>query len=66
MDRIQQQFEAGLPGDIERSYVDVELDKHYTLRSSRNSRVDTTPRRNKIDTPSNRQHIYIDDPHRSK
>ena len=42
MGRIQQQFQEGFPGDYERSYVDVELDKHYTtVHSIKNSRIET-------------------------
>lgn len=44
MSRIQQQFLEGHPGDTDRSFVDLELDKHYTVKSNRPVKNETTAR----------------------
>lgn len=64
MSRIQQQFLEGYPGDEERSYVDLELDKHYTVKSNRpgKSELMTRTRTRQEETPRNSKKILIEDP----
>ena len=64
MSRIQQQFLEGYPGDAERSYVDMELDKHYTVRSNRPPKNELTARTRarQEETPRNSKKILIEDP----
>jgi hypothetical protein len=63
MGRIQQQFQEGYPGDLSRSYVEEELDKHYTVRTNKDSRVLETPLNKGKGSlnPKNKQSIIIDE-----
>lgn len=73
LNKIQHQFIEGSPGNVERSYVDQELDQHYTYRSHRQhfdsphkERMPPTPKRtqetNYFSSPKGERHYRLEDP----